>query len=247
MDVQYCYCTACGSKNPVDSNFCGNCGKELIPPHPIQLEGGQIFSLVCENCDSWIMVTETQGTVTCEECGTSYTIEQGEGYLTIRPIEEAVTEDESAEEISEAEEEDISEESEALSFHKEIFPTVWRNERDCKIKKLENEVNRRKLNVKKKRKSRSKVNFVLHLGIISGIIAANLFVFSDGRINILESYPNRIVFFIITLLITGGILASINTPSSKTIAREKAVTTIIETTLEELYNRPGQSQQAEGK
>jgi Zn finger protein HypA/HybF involved in hydrogenase expression len=58
----------------------------MILPHPIQSEGGEIYTLPCDRCGSRIPVVDLEGTVACEHCGQGHAIVQGDGYLTIRPV-----------------------------------------------------------------------------------------------------------------------------------------------------------------
>jgi DNA-directed RNA polymerase subunit RPC12/RpoP len=85
MEVEKIHCTACGAVNLDSSNFCLRCGAELILPHPVQRDGGEIYTLPCSRCGSRLTVAILDGSVVCESCGLSHAVEVGEGYLALRP------------------------------------------------------------------------------------------------------------------------------------------------------------------
>ena len=80
------FCTECGTANPLNAETCCQCQAELMPPHPIQLDGGDIYSLKCEKCRARVVVTEVEGFVHCDECDTFHKIEKGDGYITISAV-----------------------------------------------------------------------------------------------------------------------------------------------------------------
>jgi hypothetical protein len=86
MEQASIFCTECGAANPLIAETCSQCQAELIPPHPIELDGGEIYSLKCEKCQARVMVTDVEGFVRCDECDTYHKIEKGDGYLTIHAV-----------------------------------------------------------------------------------------------------------------------------------------------------------------
>jgi hypothetical protein len=79
------FCAYCGAENPVNTETCVSCKAELVPPHPILMEGGEIYTLHCTQCGQRLPVAETQGYVSCAICGLSHAIVTGQGYLTVVP------------------------------------------------------------------------------------------------------------------------------------------------------------------
>lgn len=79
------FCIYCGSKNPVNAETCVSCKQELLLPHPIQMAGGEIYTLRCTQCGERLPVVETQGYVSCAVCGLTHAIIAGQGYLTVTP------------------------------------------------------------------------------------------------------------------------------------------------------------------
>ncbi len=79
------FCTICGAENPVNTETCVSCKAELEPPHPILMEGGEIYLLRCTQCGERLPVVETQGYVSCAVCGLTHAIIAGQGYLTVTP------------------------------------------------------------------------------------------------------------------------------------------------------------------
>jgi hypothetical protein len=84
-DEMTTYCIYCGTQNPVSAETCVSCNQELILPHPIQMEGGEIYTLRCVKCGERLPVIETQGYVSCAVCGLTHAIIAGDGYLTVSP------------------------------------------------------------------------------------------------------------------------------------------------------------------
>ena len=80
------FCIECGTANPLNVETCSQCQAELMPPHPIELDGGDIYSLKCEKCQARVVVTEVEGFVRCDECDTFHKIEKGDGYITISAV-----------------------------------------------------------------------------------------------------------------------------------------------------------------
>jgi len=80
------FCIECGAINPLTAETCSQCQAELISPHPIQLDGGDVYSLKCEKCQAKLLVTDTEGFVHCDNCDTYHKIEKGNGYLTINAV-----------------------------------------------------------------------------------------------------------------------------------------------------------------
>jgi hypothetical protein len=84
IDENMIFCAQCGATNPLESEICSACGNELSRPHPIQIAGGEIYTLRCGQCGQRLPVVKAQGTITCVSCGMVHTIESGPGYLTVR-------------------------------------------------------------------------------------------------------------------------------------------------------------------
>ena len=84
-DEMTTYCIYCGTANPATSDTCSSCKSELVVPHPIQMEGGEIYLLRCTHCGERLPVVETQGYVSCAVCGLTHAIIAGQGYLTVIP------------------------------------------------------------------------------------------------------------------------------------------------------------------
>jgi ribosomal protein L40E len=79
------YCAYCGAQNPISAETCASCKAELLRPHPILIDGGEIYTLHCMQCGQRLPVAEPQGYVTCAICGLSHAIVAGPGYLTVVP------------------------------------------------------------------------------------------------------------------------------------------------------------------
>ncbi len=79
------FCSNCGAQNLLTAETCIACGVEMVRPHPIQLAGGEIYTLRCGNCGRRLPVVKTTGTTTCASCGLTYSILTGDGYLTVTP------------------------------------------------------------------------------------------------------------------------------------------------------------------
>lgn len=79
------FCAYCGAENPVNAETCVSCKAELVPPHPIVVEGGEIYTLRCIKCGERLPVVDTTGYVTCAYCGLTHAIIAGDGYITVSP------------------------------------------------------------------------------------------------------------------------------------------------------------------
>ena len=80
------FCIECGTANPLNAETCSQCQAELIPPHPIQLDGGDIYTLKCEKCQARVLIQDIDGYVRCSNCDTYHKIEKGDGYITISAV-----------------------------------------------------------------------------------------------------------------------------------------------------------------
>jgi hypothetical protein len=86
------FCSRCGALNPLPAEICTSCHKELYPPHPIQLEGGDLHSLKCLKCHARLELYQKKGSVYCHECESFYDIEFENGSLTLRPAKDLTEE-----------------------------------------------------------------------------------------------------------------------------------------------------------
>jgi uncharacterized Zn finger protein (UPF0148 family) len=80
------YSIECGTANPLNAETCSQCQAELMPPHPIQLDGGGIYTLKCEKCQTRVVIEDIDGHVRCSNCDTYHKIDKGDGYLTIHAV-----------------------------------------------------------------------------------------------------------------------------------------------------------------
>ncbi len=85
MENEVIFCNACGIENKAGSNFCLDCGEELVALHPIQYEGGMVLTLLCWGCGGLITMYKDGGFLACEQCGLTHRVISGPGYLTLQP------------------------------------------------------------------------------------------------------------------------------------------------------------------
>lgn len=175
------FCIECGTANPLNAETCSQCQAELMPPHPIQLDGGDIFSLKCEKCKSRIVIEDTDGYVRCSNCDTYHKIEKGDGYLTIHSVLKMNPKD--AEAVLAAEDNKPM----LLSTFDERLNDTRNNtqNRDGLVRKL-NEVDARIFNLNKQiakaRRSRSFGIVLIPVGII-GIVVINSMIDAGSYFN----------------------------------------------------------------
>jgi len=177
------FCIECGTANPLNAETCSQCQAGLMPPHPIQLDGGDIYTLKCEKCQARLLIEGIDGFMRCSNCDTYHKIEKGDGYLTIHAVSKISTKD--AEAVLAAEDCKpmlLSTLDERLN---EMRKTTLN--RDLLIRKL-NEVDARIFNLNKQiakaRRSRSFGIILIPVGII-GIVAINSTI-NGGHILIWE-------------------------------------------------------------
>ena len=197
------FCIECGTANPLNAETCSQCQAGLMPPHPIQLDGGDIYTLKCEKCQARLLIEGIDGFMRCSNCDTYHKIEKGDGYLTIHAVSKISSKD--AEAVLAAEDCKpmlLSTLDERLN---EMRKTTLN--RDLLIRKL-NEVDARIFNLNKQiakaRRSRSFGIILIPVGII-GIVAINSTINGGAYINM--GMAGVIDMLSILCIITGILLA----------------------------------------